>query len=516
MPNLNWKDKEKLRTSNTKKSQHAHLFNTKELNLYPIIGNLVSHKQITNKKMEEYQKHERFSKQLINCLFQGDNKDIMNSLLPLYSKKIKLIYIDPPFGTGGDFESKMFIGEKNAFEVSKAYSDTWNGGIDAYIDFLYDRLIIMKELLAEDGSIYVHLDWHVSHYIKIIMDEIFGKENFKNEIIWAYPAASAKTRRFFIRSYDSILFYTKSNDYTFNDDPNIYMEFSDRVKFALKEDDKGTYYHRGGSHNGKKLSQKVYISNMGIFPRDVWTDLPYIRANTLEYQAFSTQKPERLLKRIILASSNKDDIVADFFCGTGTTLVVAEKLGRRWIGSDIGKPAINISRKRILDVWNSNNLMNWGKKYLETPHPFRVLRINNNNQQEINIDKRFLIDDFQNKAKNNLFQKVKFDIVMTKDNNSVFIELVSYSIPDLNILNDKLKAKIETFSDWIDSWAIDFNRQNDYFYTTWISYRTPKNRKLNLTSSLHTYEKQGKYNIAVKVNDILGNETVQEYEICIE
>ena len=515
MPNLYWKDKDKIRMSNTIKSQHVYHFHIKELNRYPLIGNTGLHNEIIKKKMEKYQEKGISSNDWINCLIHGDNKDIMNSLLQIYSKKIKLIYIDPPFATGGDFESKMFIGENDAFEVTKAYSDTWNGGVDAYIDFLYERLILMKELLAVDGSIYVHLDWHVSHYIKIIMDEIFGKENFKNEIIWAYPAASAKTRRFFMRSFDTILFYTKSNDYTFNDDPNIYMEYSDRVKFALKKDDKGTYYHRGGSHNGKKLSQKVYISNMGIFPRDVWTDLPYIRANTLEYQAFSTQKPERLLKRIILASSNKSDIVADFFCGTGTTLVVAEKLGRRWIGADIGRQAINISRKRILDVWNSNDLINWKQKYQEIPQPFRILRINNY-QQEIDIDNGFLAEDVQDKSKNTLFQNVNFDVKITKDKNNVVIDLVGYSVPNINFLKEKLKSKIETFSDWIDSWTIDFNRQNDFFNTTWISFRTLKNRKLSLTSISHTYEKLGNYHIAIKVNDILGNETTQEYEILIK
>ena len=221
----------------------------------------------------------------------------------------------------------------------------------------------MKQLLSSNGSIYVHLDWHVSHYVKIILDEIFGSENFRNEIIWSYPAASVQTRRFFIRSYDVILFYSKSEDYVFNDDPNIYMEYSNRVKNALKRDEKGIFYYRGGSHNGKKLSQKVYVKENGIFPRDVWNDIPYIRANTTEYQGFSTQKPERLMKRIILSSSNKKDLVADFFCGTGTSLIVAEKLGRRWIGCDIANHAIHITRKRLLDISKTNDLFSWKKNY---------------------------------------------------------------------------------------------------------------------------------------------------------
>ena len=515
MPNLYWKDKDKFQMASTNRSQQVYPFHMKELIRYPIIDSIGLNNEIIKKKLEEYQKKELSSNECINCLIHGDNKEIMDSLLQIYAKKIKLIYIDPPFATGGDFESKVFIGEKNAFEATKAYSDSWNGSIDAYIEYLYERLILMKELLTEDGSIYVHLDWHVSHYIKIIMDEIFGKKNFKNEIIWAYPAASARTRKFFIRSFDTILFYTKSDDYIFNDDPNIYMEYSDRVKFALRTDDKGIYYHRGGSHNGKKLSQKVYISNNGIFPRDVWTDLPYIRANTPEYQAFSTQKPERLLKRIILASSNKGDIVGDFFCGTGTTLVVAEKLGRRWIGSDIGKHAINICRKRILDVWNSNDLINWEQKYQEIPQPFRVLRINNN-QQNDDIDKRFIVEGVQDKSKNTLFQNIKFEVKISKDKNNVLIDLVDYSIPNINLIKEKIKSKIKIFSDWIDSWTIDFNRRKDYFNSTWISYRTLKNRRLSLTSISHTYSKQGKYSIAIKVNDILGNETIQDYEINIE
>ncbi|MBY9017016.1 MAG: site-specific DNA-methyltransferase, partial [Candidatus Lokiarchaeota archaeon] len=359
-----------------------------------------------------------------------------------------------------------------------------------------------------------HLDWHVSHYIKVILDEIFGKENFRNEIIWAYPAASAKTRRFFIRSFDSILFYTKSNEYTFNDDPGIYMEYSDRVKFALKEDDKGMFYYRGGSHNGKRLSQKVYVTNKGIFPRDVWTDIPYIRANTLEYQAFSTQKPERLLRRIILASSNKDDIVADFFCGTGTSLAVAEKLGRRWIGSDIAKQAINISRKRIIDVWNSNDLIDWNKKYKRRAQPFKIVR-NNEYSQAINTYKDFLVENIQMKDIISLIQDTKFVVNISENDSKITVDLVDYFTPNLKLIKDIIKNRIKNFSDWIDSWSIDFNHHEHSFFTAWISYRTLKNRKLDLTSVPYNYKDKGKHKISIKVNDILGIETIQDYEVVI-
>ncbi|MHA1458131.1 MAG: DNA methyltransferase [Promethearchaeota archaeon] len=514
MPKLLWKKRDESLTQNSKYAQKTYEYSVFEIIENPILNNIASNNDISKNKRTKNQNQEKSSESWKNLLIWGENKSIIESLSPKFSNKINLIYIDPPYATGGNFESKTFIGEGNTFEKKKAYSDIWDGGIDNYIDFLYDRLLLMKNLLSENGSIYVHLDWHVSHYIKIILDEIFGKENFRNEIIWAYPAASAKTRRFFIRSFDSILFYTKSNEYTFNDDPGIYMEYSDRVKFALKEDDKGMFYYRGGSHDGRKLSQKVYVTKKGIFPRDVWTDIPYIRANTLEYQAFSTQKPERLLKRIILASSNKDDIVADFFCGTGTSLATAEKLGRRWIGSDVAKQAINISCKRILDVWNSNDLIDWKKKYKYRSQPFNIMS-NKENAQGISIHKDFLVENVQKKDRISLSQNTKFVVNLSEKDSKITVDLVDFIVPNLELIKDSVKKKIRNFSDWIDSWSIDFNKQGHSFIIAWVSYRTLKNRKLNLTSISYNYEEKGKHKISIKVNDILGNETIQDYEVII-
>ena len=144
-----------------------------------------------------------------NLLIWGDNELILHSLLEDFKEKIRLIYIDPPFATGGDFNFKILIVEKNNSINDLAYDDIWKNSLDYYLNFMYNRLILMKDLLAENGSFYLHVDWHMSHYIKLMMDEIFGIENFRNEIIWAYPAASVRTRRFYIRSFDAILFYTK-------------------------------------------------------------------------------------------------------------------------------------------------------------------------------------------------------------------------------------------------------------------------------------------------------------------
>ncbi|MFX1313777.1 MAG: DNA methyltransferase, partial [Promethearchaeota archaeon] len=429
-------------------------------------------------------------------------------------EKITLIYIDPPFGTGGDYNLKIPIGENNAIINDLAYDDKWKEGLDSYLDFMYNRLKVMKKLLSPKGSIYIHLDWHVSHYIKIIMDDIFGPENFRNEIIWAYPAASARTRRFFMKSFDAILFYTKSEDYIFNDDPKIYMEYSDRVKKALKKDEQGIFYYRGGSHNGKKLSRKVYISNTGIFPRDVWNDIPYVRANTSEYQGFSTQKPERLLKRIILACTNEKDIVADFFCGSGTTLAVAEKLGRCWIGCDSNGHAIHMARKRILSIKNSRDMMNWKNKYNKDPHSFKILSCEKNDKKTT-IPDIFLQENIQNKIEFEITEKPDFEIKINKNNNKISVELLNYIIPFKSVISEKIKENIKLFSDWIDFWAIDFDTQNDSFRTSWFSYKTPKNRNFSLKSDIYHYSEPGTYNISVKTIDIFGIETIKSNIIVV-
>ncbi len=449
-----------------------------------------------------------------NLLIWGENKSVLNALLKEFRNKISLIYIDPPFATGGDFNLKVQIGENGQIINNIAYKDKWNEGLDTYLNFLYERLIILKELLANTGSIYVHLDWHISHYIKLIMDEIFGYENFRNEIIWAYPAASVKTRRFFIRSYDTILFYSKSDDYIFNDNPNIYQEFSDRVKNALKKDEKGIFYYRGGSHNGKKLSQKVYVKNEGIFPRDVWNDIPYIRANTAEYQGFSTQKPERLISRIILASTEENDIVADFFCGSGTTLAVAEKLGRRWIGCDSNKHAIHIVKKRILSLPESNDLLNWSRKYQKGPSFFKILAIGKKNDID-SIPSAFLrkINNMDNNF--DIKEPPSFNVRIHQNAYEVEIELVDYIIPFMEFISDNIKKNITLFSDWIDYWAIDFESKDDRFKIMWSSYRTPKIRKLRLKSSSYQYNEPGNYHIVVKTFDIFGFEIMRNFEVKI-
>ncbi len=455
-----------------------------------------------------------------NLLILGDNLATMRWLLEHFKEKITLIYIDPPFGTGTAFNLKIKIGEGKYSTDSKywirepAYKDSWLGGLDSYLEFMYPRLFLMKKLLASHGSMYVHLDWHVVHPIKLLLDEIFGKENFRNQIIWYYPAASAQTKKFFMRSHDVILFYSKSKNYIFNDDAQIYMEYSSRVKDNLKRDEKGVYYYRGGSHNGLKLKRKVYIDGKGIFPRDVWLDVPYVRANTLEYQGFSTQKPELLLKRIILASSNEKDLIADFFCGTGTCLAVAEKLGRRWIGCDISKHAVHISRKRILDIHEGRDLNNGKKKHAKKATPFKIMV-----QEDKIHDKSFLksyLKPDQNHEEG-LFQDFKEPEIelkiLEKYNSCMKIELVNYSIPFEEKIKKSITNKINKWSDWIDFFAVDFNPSQGVFNTSWASYRTQKQREISLESCGWNHELKKIHSIQVKVIDILGNETIKTIKL---
>ncbi|MFX0140061.1 MAG: site-specific DNA-methyltransferase [Candidatus Hodarchaeota archaeon] len=453
-------------------------------------------------------------KELPNLLIWGENKKVLKSLLNKFEKKISLIYIDPPFATGGDFNLKIQIGENGKSIDNLAYRDKWEEGLDSYLNFLYERLIIMKKLLTNTGSIYIHLDWHISHYVKLIMDEIFGHENFRNEIIWAYPAASVKTRRFFIRSYDTILFYSRSDDYIFNDDPNIYQEFSDRVKNALKKDNKGVFYYRGGSHNGKKLSRKVYVEKEGIFPRDLWSDIPYIRANTSEYQGFSTQKPERLLKRIILASTNKKDLVADFFCGSGTTLVVAEKLRRRWIGCDSNWQSIHITRKRILNIGKSNDILNWSKPYNKEYKSFKILSIDKKNEISL-VPKVFWNENVSDQDIFTIKDISNIKLKIHQNKNEIKVELIDYKICFDELLSKEVKESVRSYSDWIDYWSVDFDNRDKDFRSIWFAYKTPKIRKICLISDPYYYKDPGDYMILIKTIDILGIETIKSFKIKI-
>ena len=308
-----------------------------------------------------------------NKLIWGDNKLILSSLIrgPLGREiseagGLKLVYIDPPFDVGYDFSIDVAVGDT---EVTKdpsvieqiAYRDTWGKGPESFASMMFERLQLIQSLLAEGGSIFVHVDYRTSSIIKFVLDEVFGVENFRNEIIWSY-GAGGNPKEFFPRKHDTVLFYTKGNG-TFNLDGGImrtpYSQSTLETHFK-KVDDNGRRY-RVQVVNGKEYKT---FEDEGKLVTDVWTDIGGQNATSPisgEFTGYPTQKPEKLLERIIHATTNKGDLVADFFCGSGTTLAVAEKLGRKWIGSDLGRFAIHTSKKRLIGVQRS--LKESGKDY---------------------------------------------------------------------------------------------------------------------------------------------------------
>lgn len=285
-----------------------------------------------------------------NRLCYGDNLLVMQALLngdpetglPSMRGKIDLIYIDPPYDSKADYRTKINlpgfdIEQKPNVMEQFAYSDTWKDGTVSYLKMMYPRLYLMKELLSDQGSIYVHVDWHVGHYVKLILDEIFGKSHFINEIIWNY-SWGIRTPNRWNRKHDNLLMYAKGDAFIFNADEVLEeRQISEATANRLKY--KGALISDG--NKGRGDCEKA-------LPSDVWY-IPTINGMAVERLNYATQKPEKLLDKIIKASSNENSIVADFFAGSGTTGAVAEKLGRRWIMSDFGKPATMIMRKRLID-----------------------------------------------------------------------------------------------------------------------------------------------------------------------
>lgn len=283
-----------------------------------------------------------------NRLVYGDNLLVMQALLAGDSAsglesmrgKIDLIYIDPPFDSKADYRTKITlpsgdIEQKPTVIEQFAYADTWKDGTASYLRMIYPRLALMRELLSEKGSIYVHIDWHVGHYVKVLLDEIFGKENFVNEIVWSYKDPSGTVKDRYKRKHDVIFFYTKNeSSHIFNLD-DVREPYSEGT---LKQAETGAI----------SFGRATVVNENGKVRDDVWS-IPIINSMAKERMGYSTQKPESLIEIIIKASSNENSIVADFFGGSGTTAAVAEKLGRRWISSDIGKPSVMIQRKRLID-----------------------------------------------------------------------------------------------------------------------------------------------------------------------
>ncbi len=336
-----------------------------------------------------------------NKLIWGDNKLILSSLKngPLRKEieaqgGLKLIYIDPPFDVGADFSMDIKIGDgENEESFTKkpsvieeiAFRDTWGKGADSFITMMYERLKLMHDLLAEDGSMYVHCGIQVNHYMRLALEEVFGKENLVSEIIWAYgsPSGGRASGTKMVKIHEYILHFAKN--YSNRIENKTYLPYAEKyVKdwFKWKDDDGRVYRQRirGKDQYGKPIYEKQYLDESPGEPvSTVWKDIKQIYADPRAYKAnqgdyseildYPTQKPEALIDRIIKFSSNEGDLVADFFCGSGTTLATAEKIGRRWIGSDLGKFSIHTSRKRMIGV--QRQLKRESKNF----RPFEILNV---------------------------------------------------------------------------------------------------------------------------------------------
>lgn len=361
-----------------------------------------------------------------NKLIWGDNKLILSSLKAGALRAqieeaggLKLIYIDPPFDVGADFSMDIEIGgetfhkEPNLLEQI-AYRDTWGRGADSFISMIYERLILMRDLLAEDGGIYVHCDWRVNSYLRLAMNDVFGADNFVNEIIWRRKQAQAWSADQFGVTNDTLLYYGRGDRRTFNpiyslDDENTKKYLKERFVF---DDGDGRKYMKSPLVNpldrpnlryefhgikppktgwlySRERMEELYAKNELVMPTDpnariyrkiyadeypgqmvqnIWIDIPIVNPMAEERLDFPTQKPEALLERIIKASSNEGDLVADFFCGSGTTAAVAEKLGRKWIATDLGKFGIHTTRKRLIQVQ---------RELKDSGRPFRAFEVLN-------------------------------------------------------------------------------------------------------------------------------------------
>ena len=551
-----------------------------------------------------------------NKLIWGDNKYVMSALLEKYSGKIDLIYIDPPFATGANFSTTVTIGDNEEIKHTKeasaieelAYRDTWGSGLDSFLQMMYDRLILMRELLSESGFICVHLDYRVDSYIRIILDEVFGTENFRNHIIWYYPGRERISTSKFQSKHDSIFIYGKTDNARMNPITKIWTR-EDRIKALrrkIHKDDDGRewFWQTRGQASGIESYKRYldeYVEKGGAL-NDVWSDIQFLRGNHPERVGYDTQKPELLLERFVDALSNDGDLVADFFGGSGTTAAVSERLGRRWITGDLGRYAIHTTRKRMLEIegckpfeilnigkyerqyWQTVNFGNKtpeqsmaeyiafvlklykaealpGSPYIhgkrgnklvhiggvDAPVTFgdiqlaleETLRMKQNElvvlgwewemglhdvvEQEADkagiklhllsipreaMDKRAVdAGDIQ------FFELAYLETEVIKTVHGFQIKLDDFVIPNLDLIPAEVKKLIKKWSDYIDYWSVDWDYKDDTFHNQWQSYRTKKDRSLELITDPKQYDKKGDYRVMVKVIDIFGNDTTHILDI---
>lgn len=314
-------------------------------------------------------------------LFWGDNLQVLSHLLKDYRGKIDLIYIDPPFDSKADYVKKVrirgekFEGQQQSLLEEKQYTDIWEN--DEYLQFMYERLSIIRELLSDTGSLFLHADWHRGFHLKLILDEIFGVECFKNEIIWHYRTGNLADKQF-QRKHDNIYFYSKSANNKF------YSQEQKEYYFCIYGPDFKTSFK--GRNHGEDKHGEFRISQVD----DVW-DISAVFTLSNEHLPYPTQKPEELIERIVNSTTDRGDLVMDCFCGSGTTLAVAQRLGRKWIGCDINIGAIQTTTKRLNQIIQEQKKNN--EKGFKGNHAFKVLNVNEYDMFKNELEAKEIIMD---------------------------------------------------------------------------------------------------------------------------
>ncbi|MEX2556392.1 MAG: site-specific DNA-methyltransferase [Actinomycetota bacterium] len=585
-----------------------------------------------------------------NQLIWGDNKLVMSSLLKDYAGKIDLIYIDPPFDTGTDFSFRIQVGDVDIAKApsileESAYRDTWGRGQSSYMTMLYERIVLIDELLSENGLLFLHLGSNVSHYGKVACDEVFGPASYVNEIIWKRQTAhsdSGQGARHLGRVHDTILLYRKGGGGSWTMEYTPYDEAYVDSFYKHVEDGTGRRYRLsdatgpGGASKGNPRyeflgvtrywrfseermeelyeegrivqtkpgavpAQKRYLDEMpGVPLQDLWLDVPPVQAQAYERRGYDTQKPEALLERIIRLATDPGNLVADFFCGSGTTAAVAEKLGRRWVACDLGRFAIHTTRKRLLDIpdcgpFEIKNLgayerQRWQRAsgngrltdYLDTILSFykaepvegftnlhgqkagRMIHVGATDApvtideleevmdemadngiescdvlgwewemglhdtisetarrrgldlRPLQIPREIIEPGVRDADAVRFFELAHVDLDVKRSKREVSVVLKDFAIPSEELIPSQVRDRIESWSDLIDYWSVDFDYTDDTFHNQWQAYRTREEPKLARESDPHAYEEAGRHTIVVKIIDIFGNDTTKLAEVTVK
>ncbi|MBI5358206.1 site-specific DNA-methyltransferase [Candidatus Amesbacteria bacterium] len=416
-----------------------------------------------DKKVLPVPEYSKLERNWYNLLFHGDNKEVLATLLEQgFRGKVDLIYIDPPFASNKDYMRKVELrGLKNLGKIEEdsesiiqqtMYEDIWKR--DEYFQFMYERLILLKELLSETGSIYVHLDYHMTHYMRVLMDEVFGEDNFQNDIVWNYFMGASGNERWG-RKHQNILFYSKGDKYQFNLDP-VRVPYNPETIARAK---------RGEARYEVEAEE---LEKSGKNPGDVGSDINPVQGNALQKTNYATQKPEALLERIIRASTENNSLVLDCFVGSGTVCAVAQQEGRRWIGVDINKGAIQQTSNRLQKIIKTQQ-----KKLIDgqISKTFGIYKINN-------YDLRIL----KTEAKELAIQQ--YGITRTKTetffdglrDSGELVEIIDFNHPltllDLQLIKDELGKRPDEDRDIVviclgrdtrvDLWVEEWNKKQPH------------------------------------------------------